>query len=121
VIRGRKPNGYTVGFTQDGHKVEAETRACIHCGFNWSYGDPHFPEELDALLGHPTRRGWCFKCCGWLCGRRACLEQQVQLTGNTTDCMPYEEWCNRVMDKVGKYLPLSPELTITAGGLIVPR
>jgi hypothetical protein len=128
MIRGHKPNAYTVAFTADGHRIEAETRACIHCQFNWSYGDPHGPEELDALLGHPTRRGWCVKCEGWLCGRRACIEQQAKLTelwlsqtGKVRDCIPFEEWANRVMDKVAKYLPLAADLAMTEAGIIVPR
>lgn len=118
MIRGHKPNGYTVSFDSDLKKIEAETRQCIHCQYNWSYGDPH---QEEMYIGPPTRRGFCNKCQGWLCGRDECIQQQIALTGNTTDCIPFEDQVNRLRDKVHKYLPLDPDLTITPGGLIVPR
>ncbi len=118
MIRGRKPNGYTVSYDSELRKIEAETRQCVHCQFNWSYGDPH-QEEL--YIGSPTRRGFCVRCQGWLCGRDCCIQQQIRLTGNTSDCIPFEDWNSRIRDKVEKYLPLDPDLTFTESGLIVPR
>lgn len=128
MIRGHKPNAYTVGFSADGHKIEAETRACVHCQFNWSHGDLHSPEELAGLLGHGTRRGYCVQCNGWLCARKQCFDQQSKLlamwldqTGKVRNCIPFEEWADRLMDKIGRLLPLSPDLAITEAGVVVPR
>lgn len=122
MIIGEKPNGYAVTYNADGRRIEFETRQCIHCQYTWSYGAPHQPEELQDLLGHPTLRGWCSRCNGWLCSRRSCIEQQLRLTrGTDRDCIPFEEWNKRILDKVGKYFPLDPDLTVTQQGVIVPR
>lgn len=121
MIRGYKPNGYTLSFTADGKRVEAETRQCVHCQFTWSYGEEHPPDEFGGVLAHPTRRGYCVKCQGWVCARAICIQRQIDLTGNSSDCIPYQDQVDRMWDKVSKYFPLSPELTITPSGLIIPR
>ncbi len=127
MIRGVKPNGYAVSCDSDGKKCEHETRQCVHCQFSWAYGEPHFPEELDELLGHPTRRGWCVQCGGFLCGRKQCFLQQQKLIqhmrdrfNQTRSCVPYEEWSERLFARLQKQFPLDPGLTVTESGLIVP-
>lgn len=121
MIQGRKPNGYTLSFTAEGKRVEAETRQCVHCQFSWTYGDLHLPEEMDELFGHPTRRGYCCRCRGWLCARTVCIQEQVRLTGNTADCISYQDRVDRLWDKVAKHFPLAEDLTITAAGVVIPR
>lgn len=123
MIRGYKPSGYTVSFTRDGRKIEGETRQCVHCQFTWAYGEPHAIAELDAFLGHPTLRGFCTRCHGFLCGRQQCIEQQLRikaLLSIEVDCIPYTDWVERTRDKVAALLPLDPDLTLTAAGVVVP-
>ena len=69
MIQGDKPSGYFV--TQDlvtGKKIEGETRMCAHCQYKWQY-----------RAGSGTRRGFCTKCNGLLCGRPLCMQY----------CIPY--------------------------------
>lgn len=126
MIHGHKPNGYTLTYSREGKRIEAETRQCIHCQYSWDYGQPH-DEELIKILGHPTRRGYCYSCHGWICCRDSCLLQQKKLvaqflhqTGKIRNCIPFEEWNSRLRDKIERLLPLDPGLTITPSGVIVP-
>lgn len=119
MIRGAKPNGYTLSFSREGKRIEAETRQCVHCQFMWTRGEPH-TEEMVALLGRETRRGYCLRCNGFICCRAVCIQMQLRLTGNSTDCIPFEDQQNRIMDKLGKLFPLDQNVTVTPNGLIVP-
>jgi hypothetical protein len=117
MIHGHKPNGYYVTATGEGHKIEGESRQCVHCQFTWEYHP-----------GSGIRRGYCLNCDGFLCGRDQCAFEQKRLTeaylqdtGKVRSCMPFEEWNSRVREKVEKYLPLDPNYTITESGLIVPK
>lgn len=117
MITGHKPNGYTVTTDADGRRIEGETRMCIHCQFMWEYAP-----------GSGTVRGFCTNCNGFVCARPECIAEQKRLvddylarTGRTRSCMPFEEWNNRIRDKIEKLFPLDPELTVTDSGLVVPR
>lgn len=115
MIHGHKPNGYNT--TVDLKTVTGETRQCVHCQKMWTY-----------VPGSGDTRGWCFKCDGFICAEPHCLLEQKSLTrdwfdrtGQSRNCIPFEERNNRIADKVAHLFPLDPDLTITASGLIVPR
>ena len=117
MIHGHKPNGHFFTFNQHGNRVEGETRQCCHCQFMWTYAP-----------GSGTQRGWCLNCGGFICARPECLAQQqdlieryFQLTSKVRTCMPFEEWNERMREKLEKKFPLEPGLTVTESGLIVPR
>ena len=118
MIHGYKPNGNVVyGDPVTGKRTEGETRQCIHCQYMWLY-----------VPGSGDRRGFCTSCHGFLCAREVChFEQQTrlarwfQMTGKVPNCIPFEDWHNRMVDKVAPKLPLDPNLTVTPSGLIVPR
>lgn len=124
MIKGHKPNGYYVTATGEGHKIEGESRQCVHCQFIWEYHP-----------GSGDRRGYCLKCDGFLCGRQQCFVEQRRMidlfqqeTGKVRTCIPFEEWNSRVRERVEHYLggdctkvALDPALTITPSGLVVPR
>ena len=123
MIRGYKPSGYTLSYTREGRKLEGETRQCVHCQYTWAYGEPHGLAELDSFLGHPTLRGFCTHCHGFLCGRRQCFEQQMRLRALLNlegNCIPYTDWIERTREKIAALLPLDPDLTLTPTGLVVP-
>lgn len=99
MIRGHKPAAYFV--TGDGIiKTEGEQHQCVHCQFLWTYQP-----------GSGTRRGYCLRCDGWLCGRPECeMMQQAMLQemahiGNSSDrhCIPYNDYVNRQRDNLVKY------------------
>ena len=122
MIHGHKPSGYTVTFTGEGHRVDGETRQCIHCQYTWDYVPGGMGADRDDPL-RGTKRGWCYKCSGFLCGRQACILRQLQLTGNSTDCIPFEVWNKRLMDKVDHVFggfKLPEDMTVTQEGLIIP-
>jgi hypothetical protein len=126
MIRGYKPNGYSLNFSREGKRIEAETRQCVHCQYTWGYGDEH--DEPISMLGHATRRGYCLKCGGWVCCRDVCIQKQLRLvdfyletTGKIRSCIPYEEWVNRIREKTEKLFPLNPDLTMTQNGIIIPH
>ncbi len=117
MIHGHKPNGYITTFDASGKKIEGETRMCVHCQKMWTY-----------TPGSGVTRGWCLDCDGFICAEPQCLLQQQQITkkwldqtGKVRNCIPLEEWNNRRVDKLAHLLPLDPNLTVTASGLIVPR
>lgn len=117
MIHGHKPSAYFATADGDGHKIEGECRQCVHCQFTWEYRP-----------GSGIERGYCLMCGGFICARPECLMQQKQLIdimqqryNQTRSCVPYEEWVNRLRDKIEKMLPLDPALTVTDSGLIIPR
>ena len=117
MIHGHKPNGYYVTATGEGHKIEGETRQCVHCQYTWQYRP-----------GSGITRGYCLSCDGFMCGRDECLLEQKKLTemflhntGKVRNCMPWEEWQGRIQEKIAKMLPLEPGLTVTESGLVIPR
>ena len=110
MIHGHKPSGYFSTADGDGRRLEGETRQCIHCQFTWKYSP-----------GSGDRRGYCVKCGGFVCARAQCIAEQLRLTGNAADCIPFDDWNRRMIDKVAKFLPLDPALTVTPAGIIVPR
>ena len=67
-IQGNKPSNYFVSQDQFGRKVETEGRMCSHCGCRWEYQP-----------GSGTRRGYCKRCNGVLCGQDLCMKY----------CVPY--------------------------------
>lgn len=116
MIHGHKPSAHFVTYTREGQKVEGECRQCIHCQFTWEYQP-----------GSGVRRGYCLRCGGFLCARPECFLQQrifIDLLrerfNQTRSCVPFEEWNNRLREKIEHLLPLDPDLTITPGGIIVP-
>lgn len=117
MIVGHKPNGYTSTFDGHGNKVEGETRQCVHCQSMWEYRP-----------GSGTIRGFCLRCNGFLCAQQSCMRQQTEwidayynLTGKRVSCIPFEDWNNRIRDRVAKMLPLEPGWTINEFGLVVPE
>lgn len=117
MIHGHKPGGYFVTGDGEGHRVEGESRQCVHCQFIWEYRP-----------GSGSVRGYCLNCDGFLCARSECfldqkrmLELYLQQTGKVRSCMPFEEWNSRVRERVEKLFPLDPELTVTESGLVVPK
>lgn len=115
MIQGHKPNGYLT--TVDLKTVTGETRQCVHCQKMWTYSP-----------GSGTTRGWCVNCGGFICAEPQCLLQQKQLTddylqqtGKVRSCMPLEEWNSRRIDKIAHLLPLDPDLTLSTGGIIIPK
>lgn len=117
MIHGHKPSGYTVTQDESGCRIEGETRQCVHCQFTWIYQP-----------GSGDRRGWCLNCNGFVCAREECMKEQAQridewlrLTSKVRNCIPFEEWNDRLKEKVLHRLPLEPGMTVTSSGLIVPR
>ena len=115
MIHGHKPNGYITDFNCK--TVTGETRQCVHCQKMWTYQP-----------GSGTTRGWCLKCDGFICAEPLCILDQQRLvrdwfdkTGQSRNCIPFEERNARRIDKIAPLLPLDPNLTITAAGLIVPK
>lgn len=69
MIQGNKPSGYfSTWDSRLGEKVEGETRMCVHCQTKWIY-----------RAGSGTRRGFCKRCNGLLCGKDLCMQY----------CIPY--------------------------------
>ena len=68
MIQGNKPSGYGVFTNPDGTRREIETRMCQHCQMKWEYKP-----------GSGTRRGYCMRCNGLLCGKPLCMKY----------CIPY--------------------------------
>ena len=116
MIHGHKPNGHFFTFNQFGNRVEGETHMCVHCQTMWTYKP-----------GSGIQRGYCLNCGGFICGRQECQAQQKRLIelmrdrfNQTRSCVPFEEWNDRLREKLAPKLPLEPGLTITESGLIVP-
>lgn len=117
MIHGHKPAAYFVTGDGEGHKIEGEQRQCVHCQFLWDYRP-----------GSGETRGYCLRCGGFLCGRHQCMVDQQRYIemmrihyNQTRTCVPFEEWNNRIRERVGHKLPLDPEMTFTEAGIIVPR
>jgi hypothetical protein len=124
MISGHKPSAYFLTFDGEGKRIEGECRQCVHCQYTWEYRP-----------GSGVERGFCIRhgnppvgCGGFLCARAECFQMQrwlihfMQIHYNQTrSCVPWEEWNNRVHEKIGHLLPLAVDLTITSSGLIVPR
>lgn len=117
MIRGHKPNGHFVTFDGDGHKIEGESRQCVHCQKIWTYRP-----------GSGITRGWCFKHGGWLCGEQACIDQQSkfiqeyeQVTGKVVSCLAFEERVDFQANQWAKVQFGARELHVTDAGLIVPK
>jgi hypothetical protein len=108
VITGYRPNGYFETATKDGQKIQGETRQCCHCQATWEYRP-----------GSGTRRGWCLKCNGFLCGQPACEARQKQVTGQFTNktysCIPFEDEVNRKRDEYDK----DPRWKVLPSGIVV--
>jgi len=64
MILGHKPSSHVVFYDENGNKVEAEMRQCIHCQYSWIYRP-----------GSGARRGFCLKCYGVTCGRPGCASR----------------------------------------------
>ena len=117
MIHGHKPSSYFVTSSGDGIKREGECRQCVHCQFTWEYQP-----------GSGIERGYCLACGGFLCARPQCIldnqkrvDDWLEQTGKVRHCIPFEEWNARLMEKILPKLPLPPDMTVTASGLIVPR
>lgn len=117
MIHGYKPSANFTSFTGDGVKIEGECRQCVHCMYTWEYRP-----------GSGTVRGYCVKCDGFLCARQECFNEQLRLIelmkvhyNQTRSCVPFEEWNNRLREKLEHLLPLEPGLTVSPGGIIIPR
>ena len=116
MIHGHNPSGYFVTADGDGHRIEGETRQCIHCLFTWEYKP-----------GSKIQRGYCLKCGGFICARAECMAEQLRFIemmrvqyNQTRSCVPFEEWNSRLKEKISHKLPIEPGLTVTESGLIVP-
>ena len=64
----RKPSGAVILFGPDG-VTDGETLMCSHCQMHWV-----------IRPGSGTERGWCWRCAGPLCGKKACMSR----------CIPWE-------------------------------
>ena len=113
MIHGHKPGGYFASADVNGHLIEGETRQCCHCQFVWEYKP-----------GSGTKRGWCLKHNGFLCGREECFrdqERHINLyfinTGKVVSCIAFEEWNDFL---AARQEQLKGEFHITGAGLIVP-
>src|ERR1700686_977735 len=113
MIHGHKPSAYFATTDGEGKKIEGECRQCVHCQFTWEFKP-----------GSGIRGGYCLRCGGFLCARQECMTQQLQLIeilkeryNQTRTCVPYEEWVNRLREKIEKLLPLDPALTVLPSGI----
>jgi hypothetical protein len=113
MIHGHNPAGYFETATEQGQRVEGETRQCCHCQFIWEYKP-----------GSGIRRGWCLKHNGFLCGREECFRDQERLinlylisTGKVVSCLAWEEWNDFLADRQAQ---LKGEFHFSDAGLIVP-
>jgi hypothetical protein len=107
MIRGYKPNGYTV--KSDGvTRIEGETRQCVHCQFMWEY-----------IPGSGTRRGFCTRCMGFVCNRSECHAEQARLLALFPDksltCIPFEDVNKRLLDTYDK----DPRFAVTSEGHVI--
>ena len=73
-LSNRKTAGAVV---VDGRHI-ADTSQCVHCG-------GHFK----VIPGSGTKRGWCPKCKGVLCGGMTCM----------TRCVPFEQMLEKMEGK----------------------
>lgn len=58
----RKPDGWTKTTGPFGEIVDADTLQCCHCG-------GHF----EVVVGSGVERGFCKRCCGYVCGKPECM------------------------------------------------
>jgi len=96
MIHGHKPNGYFVTADGNGHKIEGESRQCVHCQYTWEYHP-----------GSGIQRGYCLKCDGFMCARPECQQEQIELcsawlarTSKVRSCIPFDEWNGRIAEKL---------------------
>lgn len=114
MIRGHKPAAYFVTGDAAGNRIEGEQRQCVHCQYLWDY-----------VPGSGTRRGYCLRHDGWLCGREECAQAQRRLlvqfsylTGSTDrHCISFTDYVERLRDEFVHH----PLYQVTSSGLVVPR
>lgn len=112
MIHGRKESGYFVTTDGDGHKIEGETRQCIHCQYIWEYGPRTSKQEL-------ATRGYCLKCQGFICCQTDCIAK----FGLAPNCTTFQEEVWRLKDKLYAGVPI-PEIgdyAMTQDGIIVRK
>lgn len=115
MIHGRKESGYYVTADGDGHKIEGETRQCIHCQYLWEYG-PNRPDPF-----HKTTRGYCIKHQGFICCRPDCVTK----FGLAPSCTAFEDEVKAIAEKLSKGAPvpemglLGGDYTTTQSGLVI--
>ena len=116
MIHGHKPSSYFVTFDGEGRKIEGECRQCVHCQYTWEYHP-----------GSGVQRGYCLECGGFVCARPECFMEQVRRvdeylakTGQRRHCIPFDEWNERLREKIEKLLPLDPGFMVTESGLVIP-
>ena len=111
MIRGHKPAAYFS--TGNGEvKTEGEQRQCVHCQFLWTYRP-----------GSGTRRGYCLRHDGFLCGRPECEAQQkvmlrsfAHLSGATDrHCISWTDYVERQRDEYAR----DPRWTVLTSGIVV--
>jgi hypothetical protein len=85
MIHGHKPAGYVQTTDASGKKIERELRQCCHCQYTWIYRP-----------GSGSKRGFCLKCMGLLCGRKACFD----------NCSPFHD-VRMQRDKAYRFQPLT--------------
>lgn len=109
MITGHKPNGHFRTYSDLGHKIEGETRQCIHCQFVWNYQP-----------GSGIVRGFCTRHNGFVCNRVQCNREQQEMIAALGDwpfdCITFQDFN---MYKFEKYLR-SHHFEVTQSGLIVP-
>jgi len=118
MIHGDKPSGHFITADGNGVRIEGETRMCGHCQYIWQYKP-----------GSGRRYGLCTSCNCLTCGRPECKADQLEKRaiiwkedGKSYDCVPFEEWNYRLMEKAAKiHAKLGVEFQITEKGLIIPR
>jgi len=118
MIKRDKPSGYFSTFDGEGRRIEGEVRQCGHCQFMWEYKP-----------GSGRRYGLCASCNCLICARPECLKDQEQKKaiiqfedGKSYDCVPFEEWNYRLMEKAARTPgKLGTDFIFNDGGAILRR
>lgn len=109
MINGYKPNGHFRTFSDLGHKIEGETRQCVHCQFMWNYQP-----------GSGSIRGFCIRHNGFTCNRDQCNREQRNRIAALGDwpfeCITFEDYNAYRFEK---FLKLN-NYQVTTSGLLVP-
>jgi|SRR5580698_6438756 hypothetical protein len=71
------PKGHRVGYhietpREGGPTIQHDLMACVHCGYVW-----------EPKPGSGKKRGFCYRCNGFVCGHAECLKK---------GCVPQERW-----------------------------
>ena len=90
MIQGNKPSNYFTAFDKNGKKIEGEMRMCCHCSVRWQYKP-----------GSGTRRGFCKRCNGLLCGKDECMRYCVPYM-NRIEAMEQGKTFNELLKSLDK-------------------